>query len=190
MPSEVGRKRRQDKRGPDEEGKKPSCAAASRAVHERSQPSEFVQQEGSVYRGRWIPVPRSGTYGRSSNRRCLPGREQVRAVPEPPKELPIRDHSNLGGSLPDGNALRGNDDHDAGDLNCRIHLAGEEFRRPGGLVARVIEMALFLPGHHQGPTRNPNGLPGVVLGIEGKYAGRTYQYVINVGRTRAHRHDL
>lgn len=60
VPSEVGRKGGPDKRGPDEKGKEPSRAATSRAVHERSQPGEFVLQERRVHLGRRIPVPRSG----------------------------------------------------------------------------------------------------------------------------------
>jgi hypothetical protein len=51
-------------------------------------------------------------------------------------------------------------------------------------------MVLFLAGHHQRPTRNPNGSSGVVLSIESEYAGRTYQHVINVGRARTHRYGV
>ena len=70
VPSEVGRKGDQDKRGRDEKGKEPSRAAT-------------------------------------------------------PCNVRSETTANVEGSLSDSHALRGNDDHNAGDFNCRIHSKGE-----------------------------------------------------------------
>jgi hypothetical protein len=55
--SEIGRKGGRGQRYADDQGKEPSCAAASRAVHEGPQPGEFKVQGRRVHCGRGIPVP-------------------------------------------------------------------------------------------------------------------------------------
>lgn len=46
----------------------------------------------------------------------------------------------------------------SGDLHGLVRPAGKKFRCPGCFIDGVVEMALFLAGHHQSSVGNPNGL--------------------------------
>lgn len=102
-------------------------------------------------------------------------------ITQPAEELIVRQYDDVRWLFLDGEAFGVDDDQDTGYRDGDAGGLGKEGGGAGCLESGIADVGMLLPCDHQGATSYPDGLPGMVLGIDGENAIRTNYDMVNIG---------